>query len=79
MLEEIYLCTQHIKGFNYSDVMSMPVYERRYYIGMKNQEYNKQVDRDTSSTTQNGKGNRQKKLSGEALKNRLNNGDIPLA
>jgi hypothetical protein len=59
--------------------MSMPVYERRYFIGMKNQEYNKKVDREADSPTNNGKGNRQKKISGDTLKNRLNNGDIPLA
>jgi hypothetical protein len=35
-LLEIYLCTQHLDGFGYSDVLLLPVYERRFYLNLKN-------------------------------------------
>jgi hypothetical protein len=35
LLEEIYLCTQHLDGFGYSDVLLLPVYERRFYLNLK--------------------------------------------
>ena len=25
---------QHLKGVNYNDVMNMPVYERRFFLGL---------------------------------------------
>ena len=30
-MKEVYVCTKHI-GFSYSDIMFMPVWERRNYI-----------------------------------------------
>jgi hypothetical protein len=80
LLEEIYLCTQYLKGFTYADILSLPVYERRYYIGLKNREHLNQQEKneDNPNTTTGSRGNRKKKVSGEALKNSFRNGDIPL-
>jgi hypothetical protein len=80
LLEEIFLCTQHLKGFSYDDILKLPVYERRYYIGLKNREYlnQKEINDEKPTNTDGSRGNRKKKVSGEALKNSFRNGDIPL-
>jgi hypothetical protein len=39
LTREIYVCTKHI-GFSYSDVMMMPVWERRNYL----EQFLKEVD-----------------------------------
>ena len=63
LLEEIYLCTQHLKGVTYNDVLSMPTYERRFFIGMltktlsDNQE--RAEEQKEKAKTQTGKGSRQ--------------------
>jgi hypothetical protein len=73
---------QHLKGVNYTDVLNMPVYERRFFLGLltrdtiKTQEKIEEMNEKTS--TKGSKGNRTTKVSGEGLKNRMKNGDIPL-
>ena len=73
---------QHLKGVSYTDVLNMPVYERRFFLGLltrdtiKNQE--KIEEMKEKSSTKGSKGNRTTKVSGEGLKNRMKNGDIPL-
>ncbi len=62
--------------------MSMPIYERRFFLGMltrKNERQQEQLEASKEENVKsNSKGSRQTKLSGKALKNRLNNGDIPI-
>lgn len=80
-MEEVYLFTQHIKGFKYSDVMEMPTHERRFFLGEKLKEMGKQeehMENLKNQTTNGGKGVRTSTVSGEALKTRIKNGDIPI-
>jgi hypothetical protein len=81
LLEEIYICTQHLNGFTYADVLALPVYERRYFLSLKSKDVNKQKEyqeEQTKTAKSNSKGNRSSTVSGDALKNRMKNGDIPL-
>lgn len=66
----------------YSDVMAMPTYERRYYLGMLTKDFERKQEQieeqKDQQTTSGGKGSRTSKVSGQQLKTRMNNGDIPL-
>jgi len=67
-------------GFQYSEVMSMPVYERRFYIEMFKDEMEMQKERmddARKNATSGGKGTRSKTVSGEALKSQMRNNQIP--
>jgi hypothetical protein len=70
-----------MKNMTYSDVLSMPTYERRFFIKLltkehrrKKEEYNKM----TNNSSNGSKGTRTTKISGDALKNKLSNGEIPM-
>ena len=81
MLEEIYICTQHLDGFTYADVLALPVYERRFFLSLKSRDISKQKEHQeeqTQAAKSNSKGNRTTTVSGDALKNKMKNGDIPL-
>lgn len=82
LLEEIYICTQHLKGFTYSDVLAMPTYERRFFIGLltrENQKREEQIEQmNEESKSKGAKGSRQTKVSGNALKSKMASGQIPL-
>jgi hypothetical protein len=58
----------------------MPVYKRRYYLGLLNKshiEREEQVEKLREETSVGGgKGNKKTKISGTALKNRINSGDM---
>ena len=73
---------QHLKGVSYTDVLNMPVYERRFFLGLLTRDTIKTQEKieemNEKSTTKGSKGNRTTKVSGEGLKNRMKNGDIPL-
>lgn len=66
----------------YNDVLSMPTYERRFFLGLLTKETKEREDKmeemKEKSQTKGTKGNRTTKVSGEGLKNRMKNGDIPL-
>jgi hypothetical protein len=66
----------------YNDAMMLPVYERRYFIDLlvkQNQRRMEYIENEKeSATNSNSKGNRQTKISGDALKNKMQNGQIPL-
>lgn len=70
-----------MKNMTYTDVLSMPTYERRFFIGQLTREAAKreeQMERAREqSQANNGKGSRTKRISGDALKTRMKNGDIP--
>lgn len=70
-----------MKGFNYSDVLSMPTYERKYFLGLLTKDATEREERTeelkNNSNNKNAKGQRTTTVSGEALKTRIKNGDIP--
>jgi hypothetical protein len=80
VLEETFIVMQQLKT-GYMDVMSMPVYERRFFINIllkqqeKQQEY---VENNSSTPNANAKGTRKSKISGDALKSKMKSGEIPL-
>lgn len=61
----------------------MPVYERRFFIGLLNKEniekQEKIEEMKEQSKTTSSKGTRTTKVSGESLKNRMKTGDLPLS
>jgi len=71
-----------MKNMTYSDVMVMPTYERRYYLGMLTKDFERKQEQieeqKEQQTTSGGKGSRTSKVSGQQLKNNINNGNIPL-
>ena len=82
-MEEIHVCTQYLKGVTYSDVLAMPVYERRFFLGLLTKDAREREERaeemkNNASKTKGSKGTRSSSVSGNALKNRLKSGDIPL-
>jgi hypothetical protein len=82
LLEEIYICTQHLEGMSYSDVLAMPTYERRFFLGQKTRELSKQKEEiektKEQQKTKNSKGSRTTRVSGEALKNKIKSGELPI-
>lgn len=63
----------------YSDVMMMPVYERRFFIDMLVKQREKMTeDSENQQPNKNAKGSRQSRISGDSLKNKMKNGQIPL-
>jgi hypothetical protein len=69
---------KHLK-MSYNDVLSMATYERRYFLTSyinENQKRQEQAE-NLGSTTTTGNGKRTTKVSGQALKTQLKNGDIP--
>ena len=75
LLEEIYICTQYLKGMSYNDVLSMPTYERRFFLGLLNKESREREERieemKAKAQTKGGKGSRTTRVSGNALKNKI--------
>jgi hypothetical protein len=71
-----------MKNFTYNDVLTMPTYERRFYLSLHTKqrvEQEEQIEElKENAKTSGGKGNRTTRVSGSALKNRFNNGDMPL-
>jgi hypothetical protein len=68
-------------GFTYSDVLALPVYERRFFLSLKARDVNKQKEQQeeqSKAVKSNSKGSRTTNISGENLKNRMKNGDLPL-
>ena len=57
---------------SYSDVMSMPTYERRFFIRIFTEQLEDQKERveeqQKNATTSNGKGNRVTRISGDSVK-----------
>jgi hypothetical protein len=71
-----------MKNMTYTDVLSMPTYERRFFIGQLTRDSVKREEQMEKAREQNqannGKGSRTKRISGDALKTRIKNGDVPL-
>jgi hypothetical protein len=66
---------------SYSDVLAMPTYERRFFLGQKTREFEKQEEHMEKSKekqqSKNSRGSRTTRVSGEALKNKIKSGDLP--
>ena len=78
LLEEIFICTQYLKGFTYSDVLNLPIYERRYYSSLlTKQARQREEEYEELKNKSSGKSGRTTKISGEALKSKLKSGEIP--
>jgi hypothetical protein len=58
----------------------MPTAERRFYLGLLVQSRHKEQEQYENAQTSksNSKGSRQTKISGEALKNKIKTGQVPL-
>lgn len=70
---------RHLK-ISYSDVLSMPTYERRFFLTTfinENEKRKEHMEEQQNNMTSGGKGTRTTKISGEALKSRLKSGEIP--
>lgn len=71
-----------MKNMTYSDVMAMPTYERRYYLGMLTKDFERKEEQieeqRNQSNTSGSKGSRTSTVSGQQLKTKMKNGDIPL-
>jgi len=71
---------QHLK-ISYSDILTMPTYERRFFLGLltkdkrDREEHMEKMKEQAQSKT--GKGSRTTRVSGDALKNKINSGEIP--
>lgn len=63
----------------YRDVMSMPTYERRFFLStfINENERKKEKIEQQQMNVKNGKGTRTTRVSGDQLKSRLKSGEIP--
>ena len=68
---------------SYNDVLSMPKYERRFFLGMltkEAREKQEEADRlreEAQNRAKGSKGQRSTRISGESLKNKMKSGEIP--
>ena len=64
----------------YSDVLAMPTYERRYFLGLLTKQAREREEEmeEMKEKTQvsSGKGNRTTRVSGSALKTKLQSGEV---
>jgi len=58
--------------------MNMPTNERRFYLSRHHKRMSEQEEKSKANRRNNGKGKRSSSISGDALKSRMRNGDIPL-
>ncbi len=61
----------------YQDVLSVPTYERKFYLDTLLKENEKRKESTKDKTYSTGKGTRSKSISGDSLKNKLRSGEIP--
>jgi hypothetical protein len=68
-----------MQNFNYDSVMNMPTNERRFYLARHHRRISEQEERTQTKKQSGGKGKRSSSISGDALKTKMRNGDIPLS
>lgn len=71
-LEEYWVCME-IFNMSYKEVLDMPVYVRKFMIGLKIKERQKESEKFEMSQKKGG----YSKISGDTLKNKINNNEIP--
>jgi len=71
---------QHLK-IGYSDVLNMPTAERRFHLGLlvKTKKEEQDYIEQSKNKSSGGKGTRKTKISGDALKNKIKSGEVPLS
>ncbi len=68
---------------SYSDVLAMPTYERRFFLSMltkearEREEETERMREEIRNRSNGSKGSRSTRISGDALKTKMKNGDIP--
>jgi hypothetical protein len=68
---------------SYSDVLAMPTYERRFFLSLltkearEREEETERMREEIRNRSNGSKGSRSTRISGDALKTRMKNGDIP--
>ena len=66
---------------SYSDILSMPTYERRFFLGLLTKDAREREEKleemKEQAKTKGSKGSRQTRVSGTALKNKMKSGEIP--
>ena len=68
---------------SYNDILSMPTYERRFFLGMltkearDKQEEAEKLKEEAQNRAKGSKGQRSTRISGESLKNKMKSGEIP--
>lgn len=68
---------------SYNDILSMPTYERRFFLGMltkearEKQEEADKLKEEAQNRAKGSKGQRSTRISGESLKNKMKTGEIP--
>ena len=68
---------------SYSDILTMPTHERRFFLGMltkdirDKEEEAEKFREETQNRAKGSKGQRSTRITGESLKNKMKSGDIP--
>lgn len=73
-LEEVGYCTEAFNS-SFNETLKLPVYVRKYLIGMKIKSYQKRME---SVESDKKKSSGVKTYSGDTLKEKINNKEIPL-
>lgn len=70
---------QHLE-VGYQDVMSMPTNERRFFLGMilKNKHRDEEAMENARQNSSKSKGGKNTRITGEALKNKMKSGELPI-
>lgn len=74
LIEETYVMVHHL-GFSREDVMMMPTFERRKHLELFGQEIERKKEAIEGARTNSSSG-RRKTITGEALKSKMQNGEI---
>jgi hypothetical protein len=75
----MHICNQLLNNLSRNDILEMPVNERRFRLNMLIRDKHRreeQMEEARQSQTKNG--SRTRKVSGDALKNMINSGNVPL-
>jgi hypothetical protein len=70
---------RHLK-IGYSDILNMPTGERRFHLNMliTEKENEKKMYEESNKKNSSSRGTRQTRVSGDALKNQIKSGQVPL-
>ena len=71
------MCIEHLR-VSYNDILMMPTGERRFYLGKLLEKRQKAQSINDNKKRNSGRGKRTTTIGGDALKNGLKSGEIPL-
>lgn len=73
----MYVCFKYV-GIPYETLMTMPTWERRFYMNIHIDNVEKQNETNNAQQSSSaGRGTRSKSISGNTLKNQMKNNQIP--